>query len=351
MKVLVTGHHGYIGSVLTGILIQAGHSVVGMDSFYYRGCTYGQESGAVEQIEIDVRDITPDLLAGYDAIIHLAALSNDPLGDLNPEWTFDINYHATIHLAKAVIQAKVRRFLFSSSCSIYGGGTDGLAGEEASLSPLSNYAISKARTEEGLLKLASDRFSPVILRNSTFYGISPRLRLDLVLNNLVAWAHTTGQITILSDGLAWRPLIHVQDASQVMLAILEAPLETVHSQVFNVGMNSENYQVLDLAQLIVKAIPGCEVNITGRNNPDPRNYRVDFSKLHNTFPHLTFHWNARDGVEELYHSYQQVGLTKADFQGPKYTRINWLGKLLAEDKFDHSLRWKVRHNISAHESG
>jgi nucleoside-diphosphate-sugar epimerase len=341
MRVLVTGHRGYIGSILVPILKSTGHEVVGLDTDYFRGCSFGAYTPSIEEFLIDVRDVQPEQLAGFDAVIHLAALSNDPLGELNPAWTDDINHQASIRLARLARQAGVGRFLFSSSCSIYGSNGDQPADESTPFNPLSSYAQSKVDTEADLLPMADDRFSPVSLRNATVYGASPALRVDLVVNNLVGWAYLTGQVRILSDGSPWRPLIHVQDVARAFLAILEAPKETIHAEAFNIGAASENYQVRQVAEMVREVVPGSVVTYGENRNPDPRDYRVDFRKLARTLPNYRPEWNVRSGIEELYAAYQRVGLTEDDFFGAKYTRMKTLSHLLLEEKLDSTLRWKM----------
>lgn len=342
MKILVTGHHGYIGSVTAPVLADAGHEVVGLDTFFYRGCDFGSDRTAGPSLELDVRDVGPDELAGFDAVVHLAALSNDPLGDLRPELTYGINLEATIALARAAKEAGVGRFVFASSCSMYGAsGGDELLDETAPLRPITPYAESKVRAEEALAGLADDSFAPIAMRNSTAYGVSPRLRLDVVLNNLAAWAHTTGKIRLLSDGSAWRPLVHVKDIARVTLALLEAPRENVHGQPFNVGSAVQNVRIRDLADTLQRLL-GCEVELSDDATPDPRSYRVDFSKLEAALPEFAFEWTPELGAEELSEAYATVGLTREEFlDDGRYTRLAQLNRLLAERELDEDLRWRA----------
>ena len=341
MRVLVTGHHGYIGSITAPLLAEAGHDVVGLDTFFYRGCDFGDDGDPVPFIAADVRDVTPGQLGDFEAVVHLAALSNDPLGDLNSEWTYEINLDGTLALARAAKEAGVERFVFASSCSMYGAVTsDDLLDEDAPLRPLTPYAESKVRAEEALHELADSGFSPVFMRNATAFGASPRLRLDVVLNNLAAWAHTTGRIRLLSDGSAWRPLVHVQDIARATLALLEAPRALVHDQSFNVGSANQNIRISDLANTLHELLD-CDVEMSTDATPDPRSYRVDFGKLGRALPDFRCEWTAELGAEELVESYQRVGLSYDEFQETgRYTRLAQLKRLLAEDRIDDGLRWR-----------
>ncbi len=339
MKILVTGHHGYIGSVTAPLLAAAGHDVTGLDTLFYRGCdlTPGAE---IPTLLRDVRDVTAEDLRGYDAIVHLAALSNDPLGDIDPELTYEINFHATVSLARAAKEAGVKRFVFASSCSMYGASEDEHVTEDAPLQPLTAYAESKVRSEEALAELADGDFSPVSMRNATAYGASPRLRLDIVLNNLVGWAFTTGAVRILSDGTPWRPLVHIEDISRATAALLEAPRETIHGEAFNVGDAEENYQVRELAEIVRDVVPGSTVEFGGSSDPDPRSYRVDFGKLRRALPSFETVRRARDGAEELHAAYRDAGLTFDEFEGSRFTRLKRLQELRGEGKLGPDLRWR-----------
>lgn len=340
MRVLVTGHNGYIGSVMVPVLQEAGHDVVGLDTFYFEDCTLKADEAPVPALRRDIRDVQPRDLEGFEAVVHLAALCNDPLGDLHPEWTRDINHLASVHLARVARDAGVRRYLYASSCSMYGAsGGDASLTEEAPLRPITAYAVSKVRTEEDVSKLADATFSPVFMRNATAYGTSPRLRADVVLNNLVCWAHTTGRIRLLSDGSSWRPIVHVQDISRAFAAALTAPREVIHNQAFNVGGSAENYQVRDLAEIVRTVVPGCSVEYADGAVSDPRSYRVDFSKLGRAFPDLELGWNAAAGAKDLYAALRAAGITLADFQGRTYIRLAQIKHLLDDGRLDPSLRW------------
>jgi nucleoside-diphosphate-sugar epimerase len=340
MKVLLTGHDGYIGAVMTQVLKEAGHDIVGLDSGFFKEAALGGEIEPLETIPSDLRDVTPEDLDGIDSIAHLAALSNDPLGDLDPDLTLEINHQASVNLARAAREAGVKRFIYSSSCSMY-GSSNNLVDEEADFNPLTPYADSKIKAEIDIRKLASDNFSPVYMRNATAYGVSARFRADIVLNNFSCWAYTAGEVKILSDGMAWRPIVHIEDISRAFLAAMEASRDTIHNQAFNVGFTTENYLVRDMAEIVKDTVPGCQVVYGSERNADPRSYRVDFSKLENAFPHLeTTKWTAKAGAIELYEAFKEVDLTIDDFQGRKYVRLNQLKHLLREEKLEPDLRWK-----------
>jgi nucleoside-diphosphate-sugar epimerase len=343
MRVLITGHNGYIGSVMVPIFRAAGHEVIGLDTFYFEDGILGPEGSPVTALRKDIRDVHLSDLEGFEAIVHLAALCNDPLGDLRPEWTRDINHEATVRLATLARDAGVSRFLFASSCSMYGAaGSDELLDERAPLRPVTAYATSKVRSEDELSKLADGSFSPVFMRNATAYGLSPRLRADVVLNNLVCWAHTTGRIRIMSDGTPWRPIVHVQDIASAFVAALAAPRETVHNEAFNVGATSENYQVRELAEIVRGTVAGCTADYAAGAGPDPRSYRVDFGKLSRTFPDFKPTWNASFGAKDLYEALQDARITLADFHGRKYIRLTQIKHLLDTGLLDDTLRWVRR---------
>jgi nucleoside-diphosphate-sugar epimerase len=321
------------------ILQAAGHDVVGLDVGFFEDCVLGEAPPKPPSIIRDLRDVTPDDLDGFDAVIHLAALSNDPVGELNPDSTYEINHHASIRLAKAAKAAGVRRFLFSSSCSLY-GASDGSTelDEDAAFNPVTAYGRSKVLVEGDLRELASDDFSPTYLRNATVYGFSPRLRTDLVVNNLVGWAITSGDVHIMSDGSPWRPLIHIRDVARAFLAVLEAPIGTVHDQAFNVGRVGENYRVRQIADIVAAAIPDSRVTYAPGGGPDLRSYRVDFSKLARTFPGLAIVEGVQGGVVELADAYRGSGMSREVFEGPMFVRLAWIRTLIKSGQIDSELR-------------
>jgi nucleoside-diphosphate-sugar epimerase len=346
MRVLVTGHKGYIGTVMVPLLQQAGHAVVGLDSDLYRNSIYGDGFPDVPEIIKDVRDIEKADLVGIDAIVHLAGLSNDLLGDLNVQLTYEINHAASVRLAEMAKGSGISRFVFASSCSNYGAAGDGMQDENAALNPVTAYAISKVMVERDVGNLADDNFSPVFMRNSTAYGVSPKMRFDLVVNNLTAWAYTTGHILLKSDGQPWRPLIHIEDISLAVIAALATPREIIHNQAINIGMNSENYQVFQLAEFVKTTVPNCEVKFAEGAEPDKRNYRVDFSKYARIFPDYPLRWNVPRGVKQVYDSYRTIGLQKDVYEGPKYKRVAQIKYLLSTGQLDETLRWRSGRGAS-----
>ncbi len=339
MQILVTGHKGYIGTSMVPILVKEGFDVTGLDSDLYRFCTFGEEPLEIPEIIKDIRDVEESDLRGFDAIIHLAALSNDPLGNINPDLTYEINYKASVRLAKLAKKAGVKRFLFSSSCSLYGSAGDQWMTEEASFNPVTPYGQSKVMTEQEVAPLADEKFSPVYLRNTTAYGVSPRLRFDVVLNNLVAWAHTTQQVYLKSDGTPWRPLVHIEDIAAAFIAVLRAPRELIHNQAFNVGINEENFQIRQLADMVKEVVPRCRIEYAEDAGPDKRSYRVDFSKIKKTLSDYLPRWTVRSGAEQLYNSYKKYSIILEDFEGPRYKRIDHIKKLINEGYLDRDLRW------------
>lgn len=330
------------------MLIAQGHEVVGLDSDLFAHSTFGSQDQITEIPEStkDIRDVEASDLEGFEAILHLAALSNDPLGNLNPELTSQINHLASVKLAKLAKQVGVPRFIFSSSCSNYGAGGEDWLTEESSFNPVTPYGISKVRTEQDVSQLADDNFSPTFLRNATAFGFSPRIRFDLVLNNLVAWAFTTGRVYIKSDGTPWRPIVHIEDISRAFIAVMNAPREVVHNQGFNVGRNEDNYRIRELADIVEETVPGCKIEYAQDAGPDKRCYRVDCRKIRQAIPEFQPQWDARKGAQELYEAYQKVGLTLEEFEGPRYQRIAHVKQLLSSGKLDDTLRWKTEASVA-----
>ncbi len=341
MKVLVTGHRGFIGTVMVPMLLKEGFDVTGLDSDLYRYCTFGDAPVEVPTILKDVREVQKEDLKGFDAIVHLAALSNDPLGNINPDLTYDINYKASVRIAELAKEVGVQRFVFASSCSMYGKAGDDILDESAEFNPVTAYAKSKVYVERDVSQMASDSFSPCFMRNATAYGVSPRIRFDLVINNLVAWALTTGKILLKSDGTPWRPLVHIEDISQAVICALKAEREVMHNLAVNVGSNTENYQMRDLANMVKDVVPNCEIEYADDAGPDPRCYRVNFDKIHRVFPDFKTKWTARMGVEECYEAYKKFNLNKDDYEGIRYKRIDHILNLIKEGKLDTHLFWQI----------
>jgi nucleoside-diphosphate-sugar epimerase len=341
VRVLLTGSSGYIGRVLGPRLVAAGHSVIGLDAGWYRGCDFGSETENIPVIDKDVRDISVEDLLGFDAVIHLAAVSNDPIGDLNPSTTYGINHRASVRLAVLAKQAGVERYLFSSSCSLY-GKADGeqAVSEDADFFPVTAYGESKVYAERDIRGLASDNFTPTYLRNATVYGVSPRLRADLVVNNLVGFALTTGEVLMKSDGSPWRPLVHVNDVSDAFIIILEMPREKIHNESFNIGATSENYQIKDVAAIVESVVPKSTIKFSSDASPDRRSYRVDFAKARDV---LNFRpqWNVEDGARQLYDAYVATSLTLDDFDGARFQRIKTIRGLIDGNLLSDDLRWQA----------
>lgn len=337
MKVLVTGHRGYIGVEMVTVLRDAGHEVVGLDTGLFDESDFRAPPDDVPNLNVDLRDVTSAPLRGFDAVIHLGALSNDPLGNVNPELTYDINLHASVRLAKAAKEAGVGRFLFSSSCSLYGAGGDGFLNEDAGFYPVTPYGESKVRVEQETAKLADDTFSPVYLRNATAYGISRRLRADIVVNNLVGLALTTGKVTMQSDGTPWRPLVHIRDIIHAFETLLVTPRELMHNQAFNVGRTTENFQIRDVANLVAEVVPNCTVAFASGASADARDYRVDFKKIE-SLPGFKPTWTLRKGIEEMYRGYVDGHMTAEEFLGPRYYRLRTILGLKERGLLDDNLR-------------
>jgi nucleoside-diphosphate-sugar epimerase len=324
---------------MSRVLLGRGHKVHGLDSNLFEESTYGAAPVAIPAVRKDIRDMSVGDVEGFDAVIHLAGLSNDPLGDLNPDLTYDINHRASVRIAELCKLAGVERFIFSSSCSYYGAGGADFLTESAPFNPVTPYGTSKVYVERDVSKLASDNFSPTFMRNATAFGVSPRLRFDLVLNNLVAWAVTQGTVHMKSDGMAWRPLVHIEDISRAMAAVLEAPREKIHNEVYNVGRTDENYLIRDIAEIVRETVPGSTIDFAAGSGADERTYRVNCDKYAQAFPDMPLLWTVRAGARELYKTYKRLGLTVEEFEGPRYKRIAKLQSLIDRERVGTDLRW------------
>ncbi len=337
--ILVTGHLGYLGSVMVPHFLDAGYDVIGLDTGYYAEGNFVPERANVPEIRKDIRDVTSADLRSFYAVVHLAALSNDPVGSLDPSWTDDINHRASVRLAEVARESGVRRFLFSSSCIMYGTSSSEFVDEDSPLAPSTEYARSKVMSEMEIRQLASDSFSPTYLRNGTVYGASPRMRFDTVLNDLTASAYTTKRVVVVSDGTPWRPVVHVEDVARSFVHVLSAPLADIHNEAFNNGSDHLNHQIVDLARIAAEAVPGCELTVEGRPSADQRTYRADFSKFARTFPDFEWQWDVRGGVADVIAAFDRVGLSRADYEDPRYVRLRWLQQLIDAGRLDQSLRW------------
>jgi nucleoside-diphosphate-sugar epimerase len=340
MRILVTGHRGYIGSLLVDRVKAAGHDVVGVDTELYEECTFGGNTlSKIPTIDRDIRELSRSDLEGIDGIAHLAGVCNDPLGDLLPDTTYDINYAATVRLAEIAKASGVRRFVFSSTCSVYGAARQEWIDEQSEPNPITPYAITKWKAECDLRRLADSRFSPVFLRSGTAYGFSPRIRFDLVLNNLTAHAYTGGKVLLKSDGMSWRPIVHIEDIGRAFVACFEAPIEVIHNETFNVGITTENYRIREIARIVEETVPGSQIEYAAGAGPDKRTYRVDCSKISRLMPNFKPQWTARRGAADLYEKYTEFGLLSEDFEGARYQRLAYLQSLIARGAIDVSLRW------------
>ncbi|BAZ01554.1 NAD-dependent epimerase/dehydratase [Tolypothrix tenuis PCC 7101] len=341
MKVLVTGTEGYIGSLLAPLLIQQGYEVIAVDTGFYKvGWLYNGTELTAKTLNKDIRNITASDLEGVDAIVHMAELSNDPLGQLAPTITYDINHKGSVHLAKLAKEAGVRRFVYTSSCSVYGFATEDYVDEESTINPQTAYAKCKGLVEQDVKQLADDSFSPTFLRNATAYGASPRMRFDIVLNNLSGWAWTIKEIKMNSDGTPWRPLVHILDICKAIICTLEAPRDVIHNQIFNVGDTNGNYQVKQIAEIVADVFTGCQLSF-GKHDPDNRSYRVSFDKINKNLPGFKCEWDAQRGAQQLYNVFKQIDMTREVFESRGFTRLKQLEYLIRTQQIDQDFFWRT----------
>ena len=346
MRVLVTGNNGYIGTVMVPMLQAAGFEVCGLDSDLFEGSVFGDSSvtgeiARIPYLKKDIRDVELSDLKGIDAVVHLCALSNDPLGNLNPKITYEINHEGSVKLAKLAKEAGVERYVFSSSCSVYGASTADIVNEESEVKPVTPYAASKVLAEKDISALADNKFSPTFLRSSTAYGLSPMIRFDVVVNNFVAWSFTKGIVLLKSDGSAWRPFVHIQDICRAFIAALKAPRDVIHNQVLNVGRNDQNFRIREVAEIVKQTVPNSQIKYVEGAEPDQRSYRVEFDKIANVLPEFKPEWTVQQGAKQLYEAYKKVGLLVEEFEGPKYRRITHLENSLKSGRLDNTMRLKV----------
>ncbi|MHC5745431.1 MAG: NAD-dependent epimerase/dehydratase family protein [Nostoc sp.] len=341
MKILVTGTEGYIGSLLAPLLIQEGHEVIGLDTGFYKvGWLYNGTKVTAKTLNKDIRHITTEDLQGVEAVVHMAELSNDPLGQLAPDITYDINHKGSVHIAKLAKAAGVQRFVYTSSCSVYGFATEDYVSEESTINPQTAYAKCKALVEQDVKLLADDSFSPTFLRNATAYGASPRMRFDIVLNNLAGWAWTIKEIKMNSDGTPWRPLVHLLDICKAIICTLEAPRDVIHNQIFNVGDTNSNYQVKQIAQIVADVFTDCELSF-GKHDPDNRSYRVLFNKINQNLPGFKCEWDAQRGAQQLYNVFQQIDMDRGIFESRGFTRLKQLEYLIRTQQIDRDFFWQT----------
>ncbi|RCJ37763.1 NAD-dependent dehydratase [Nostoc punctiforme NIES-2108] len=341
MKILVTGTEGYIGSLLAPLLIQEGHEVIGLDTGFYKvGWLYNGTKVTAKTLNKDIRHITTEDLQGVEAVVHMAELSNDPLGQLAPDITYDINHKGSVHIAKLAKAAGIQRFVYTSSCSVYGFATEDYVSEESTINPQTAYAKCKALVEQDVKLLADDGFSPTFLRNATAYGASPRMRFDIVLNNLAGWAWTIKEIKMNSDGTPWRPLVHLLDICKAIICTLEAPRDVIHNQIFNVGDTNSNYQVKQIAQIVADVFTDCELSF-GKHDPDNRSYRVLFNKINQNLPGFKCEWDAQRGAQQLYNVFQQIDMDRGIFESRGFTRLKQLEYLIRTQQIDRDFFWQT----------